>query len=375
MSSVTEILDRLVGFPSVVGKPNAPIVSYVKEYFIRHGATVVELPGPEGDRSNLFASFGPLDRPGLILSGHMDVVPAGGSGWTSDPFVLRRDGQRLYGRGTTDMKGFLAAAMAIVPEVAGERLERPLHFAFSYDEEVGCKGVPHMIEKIPSLCALPFGCIVGEPSGMTPILAHKGKAAARVSVEGTAGHSSRPDLSLNAIHALSDLLAKAVAQSESLQTADRNALFTPPYSTLQVGIVNGGQALNISPQHAAFEMEVRAIPGVPPAGLFAPVLEMTADLEAKGFKVTAEQIAEYPGMALPADSELAALMTAATGREAVKAVSYGTEAGLFEKLGIPSIICGPGDIDRAHKVDEYVLLSELEDCCRVIRNVIARLKH
>jgi acetylornithine deacetylase len=373
-ADVREILARLIGFPSVVGTPNAAIVSYVRDYLQSFGASVHVLPGPEGDRSNLFASFGPVERPGLILSGHMDVVPAEGQTWSSDPFTLRAERNRLYGRGTSDMKGFLAAAMSIVPEIAAMRLDRPLHFAFSYDEEAGCRGVPHMIAAIPSLCALPSGCIVGEPSGMAPILSHKGKAAVRISIRGTAGHSSRPDLGRNAIHALASVLSEAVRQSERLEQADQNMLFAPPYSTLQVGIVSGGVALNVISEHARLDIEVRAVPGIEPSALLQPVLAAARALQARGFEVTTETISDYPGMALPAGSPLAALVGDASDVAAVPAVSYGTEAGLFERAGIPAIICGPGDIARAHKADEFILTSELEDCRRMLLNVAAGLQ-
>lgn len=373
-ADVQEILARLIGFPSVVGTPNAAIVSYVRDYLQSFGASVHILPGPEGDRSNLFASFGPVERPGLILSGHMDVVPAEGQTWSSDPFTLRAERNRLYGRGTSDMKGFLAAAMSIVPEIAAMRLDRPLHFAFSYDEEAGCRGVPHMITAIPSLCALPSGCIVGEPSGMAPILSHKGKAAMRISIRGTAGHSSRPDLGRNAIHALAGVLSEAVRQSERLEQAEQNMLFAPPYSTLQAGIVSGGMALNVIPEHARLDIEVRAVPGIEPSALLQPVLAAARALQARGFEVTTETISDYPGMALPAGSPLAALVGDASGVTAVPAVSYGTEAGLFERAGIPAIICGPGDIARAHKADEFILMSELEDCRRMLLNVAASLQ-
>jgi len=371
---VQEILARLIGFPSVVGTPNAAIVSYVRDYLQAFGASVHVLPGPEGDRSNLFASFGPVERPGLILSGHMDVVPAEGQTWSSDPFTVRAERNRLYGRGTSDMKGFLAAAMSVVPEIAAMRLDRPLHFAFSYDEEAGCRGVPHMIAAIPSLCALPSGCIVGEPSGMAPILSHKGKAAVRISIRGTAGHSSRPDLGRNAIHALANVLSEAVRQSERLEQAEQNILFAPSYSTLQAGLVSGGVALNVIPEHARLDIEVRAVPGIEPSALLQPVLAAACEMEATGFEVTTETISDYPGMALPAGSPLAVLVGDASRVAAVPAVSYGTEAGLFERAGIPAIICGPGDIARAHKADEFILTSELEDCRRMLLNVAASLQ-
>ncbi|MCZ7911536.1 acetylornithine deacetylase [Agrobacterium leguminum] len=373
MVNVCDILERLISFPSVVGSDNAPIVAYIRDYFVSLGAHVSELPGPEGNRSNLFVSMGPRDRSGIILSGHMDVVPVDGQPWTSSAFLLRQDGDRLYGRGSTDMKGFLAAAMAVAAEVNADDLRRPLHFAFSYDEEAGCRGVPHMIKAIPSVCAMPAGCIVGEPSHMIPVLAHKGKAAVRITVEGAAGHSSRPDRGLNAIHALSSVLAKAVAQSELLKNRKQNPLFAPPYSTLQVGVIQGGLALNVIPQFASLDVEVRAVPGVEPLSLFEPLFEHFPDLEKAGLKVKVEHLSDYPGMQLADGSPLAMLLAEASGRNPIKAVSYGTEAGLFEAAGIPSIICGPGDIDRAHKVDEYILLSELDDCCSVLDRILLDL--
>ncbi|MDQ0561092.1 acetylornithine deacetylase [Rhizobium mesoamericanum] len=373
MANAREILEKLIGFPSVVGSANAPIVSYIRDYFAALGAHVSELPGPEGNRSNLFVSMGPRDRAGIILSGHTDVVPIEGQPWTSPAFALRQGGDRLYGRGTSDMKRFLAAAMAVAAGVNAEKLRRPLHFAFSYDEEAGCRGVPHMIEAIPSICALPASCIVGEPSQMIPILAHKGKAAVKFTVEGTAGHSSRPDRGLNAIHGLSTLLAKAVAQSDLLKHKQQNELFLPSYSTLQVGVIEGGLSLNVIPQFASFDVEVRAIPGAEPYSLLEPIFKAFPELEKVGLKVKADRLSEYPGMELPEDSDLATLMTRATGRNPIRAVSYGTEAGLFAKTGIPSIICGPGNVDRAHKVDEYILLSELNECCSVLDRIASDL--
>ncbi len=372
MSNAVDILDKLVSFPSLVGTANAPIVSYIKDFFISLGAKVTELPGPEGDRSNLFVSIGPAEQPGIILSGHTDVVPVEGQAWTSPAFSLKRDGNRLVGRGTTDMKGFLAAAMSVSAEVKSSELKRPLHLAFSYDE-AGCRGVPHMIAAIPSLCALPSACIVGEPSGMAPILAHKGKAAIRISVQGVAGHSSRPELGLNSIHAISGLLSRAVAEAEKLKTEQINSLFSPPYSTLQVGAIKGGLALNVIPQHASFDAEVRAIPGVDPLLLFERILKGIPELERAGFGVEVTGLSNYPGMSLSENSDLARLMKSLSGRELVNAVSYGTEAGLFEKAGIPSIVCGPGDIDRAHKVDEHILDTELFECCATLRKVIASI--
>ena len=369
---VFDILDRLVAFPSVAGRANGDIVGWIESYLADQGAKVTLLPGPEGDRSNLFATIGPADVPGYVLSGHMDVVPAGEPQWSSAPFTLRRDGERLYGRGTTDMKGFLAAALAAVPTLAGLRLARPVHFAFSYDEEVGCRGVPHLIARLPELCAKPLGVIVGEPSGMRAVRGHKGKAAARATVNGRSGHSSRPDLGLNAIHAMADVLSSAVNDAERLRQGPFDPAFEPAYSSLQAGVIAGGQSVNIIPDSCTLDLEARAIPGVDPASLLAPVKAKAEALAADGFRVEWTPISAYPALSLPHDAALAALLRELTGEAPLAAVSYGTEAGLYQAAGFDAIICGPGDIGRAHKPDEYVLASELAACQRMIEALGAR---
>jgi acetylornithine deacetylase len=363
---VFDILDRLVAFPSVAGKPNGDIAGWIEAYLAKHATQVTLLPGPEGDRSNLFATIGPVDVPGYILSGHMDVVPASEPQWSSNPFALRRDGERLYGRGTTDMKGFLAAVLAAVPALARLRLARPIHLAFSYDEELGCRGVPHLIARLPELCARPLGVIVGEPSGMRAVRGHKGKAAARVVINGRSGHSSRPDLGLNAIHAMASALSAAVSEAERLTNGPFDAAFEPPYSSLQAGVVAGGHQVNIIPGTCSLDLEARAIPGIDPAELLVPIKKQAEALAAQGYDVEWMPISAYPALSLPQDSGLATLLGELTGETPLAAVSYGTEAGLYQAAGLDAIICGPGDINRAHKPDEYIMASELTACQRMI---------
>ncbi|PBB22386.1 MULTISPECIES: acetylornithine deacetylase [unclassified Mesorhizobium] len=369
---VFDILDRLVAFPSVAGKPNGDIAGWIEAYLAEHGTQAALLRGPEGDRSNLFATIGPANVPGYILSGHMDVVPASEPQWSSSPFALRKEGERLYGRGTTDMKGFLAAVLATVPLLAKMHLARPIHLAFSYDEEVGCRGVPHLIARLPGLCAKPLGVIVGEPSGMRAVRGHKGKAAARVIINGRSGHSSRPDLGLNAIHAMADALSAAVTEAEQLTHGPFDPAFEPPYSSLQAGVVTGGHQVNIIPDTCTLDLEARAIPGVDPASLLAPVRARAEALAAHGFRIEWAPLSAYPAMSLPPDAPLAGLLHALTGEAPLAAVSYGTEAGLYQAAGFDAIICGPGDIDRAHKPDEYILTSELATCQRLIEALGAR---
>lgn len=367
-----DILARLVAFPSVVSTPNDGIVGWIKTYLQDLGIHVTVLPGPEGDRSNIFATIGPRDVAGYILSGHMDVVPAGEPNWTSEPFALRKKSDRLYGRGTTDMKGFLAAALAAAPELARADLARPIHLAFSYDEEAGCRGVPHLLAGIKELCAHPQGAIIGEPSRMQAVRAHKGKAAARVTIGGKAGHSSRPDLALNAVHAMSKVLNSAVEEAQKLTLGPFDPAFEPPYSTLQAGIISGGLALNIVPDNCRLDLEARGIANVSPEELLAPVRRSAEMLAQQGFSVDWTPLSAYPALSLAKDAQLSTLMEEITGRPSLAAVSYGTEAGLYQAAGIDAIICGPGDIDRAHKPDEYILEGELEDCRQMILALAAR---
>ncbi|MBP2447723.1 acetylornithine deacetylase [Rhizobium leguminosarum] len=366
---VKEILARLIAFPSVVGTPNGAIADWVRDYCRKAGADVTVHLGPEGDRYNLFATVGPREGQGYILSGHMDVVPAGEREWSSDPFVLRAEGDRLFGRGSSDMKGFLACALAALPKLAAMKLRRPIHLAFSYDEEAGSRGVPHLIAELPSLCNAPLGAIIGEPSRMQAVRAHKGKAAVRLEVIGRSGHSSRPDLGLNAIHAMANLITEVAEYGKSLTNGPFHDDFAPPYSSLQVGVITGGQAVNIIPDRCAADIEVRAVPGISPSSLLEPVRARLAALRDQGFEVGWHELSAYPGLALPEGSDLAALLTELTGQEPLAAVSYGTEAGLYQQAGIDSIICGPGDIGRAHRPDEYIELGELAACQKMIEEL------
>lgn len=367
-----EILKALIQFPSVVGQPNAAVAGWIARYLADLGIEAQLLPGPEGDRVNLFATIGPRDVPGLVLSGHMDVVPAQEPQWSADPFQLRAEGDKLFGRGTSDMKGFLAAALAIVPALVALKPARPIHLAFSYDEEAGCRGVPHLIARLPSLCAPPAAAVIGEPSGLRPILAHKGKAAARAEIHGRSGHSSRPDLGLNAIHAMGRVIAAAEEAAERLRGGPLDPVFEPPYSTIQIGTIRGGDALNIIPERCIVEIEARAIAGASPTAVLEPVREALEGLKAEGFGASWQPIAGYPALSLRADAPIARLMTQVTGEAPLAAVSYGTEAGLYQSAGIDAIICGPGDIARAHKPDEYITRGELTACVHMLERLCAQ---
>lgn len=378
--TVEHTLADLVAFPSVCRTPNGAIVAHVSAFLAAHGVESAIVPGPEGDRANLFATIGPRVAGGVILSAHLDVVPASPEGWLGDPFSLRRDGDRLIGRGAVDMKGFAACVLASVPGLVARKLARPVHIAFSYDEEVGCVGVRHLIARLPELCPPVAGCIVGEPSGLHPVLRHKGKIAQRVTVDGKAGHSSRTDLGDNAIHYAAELIA--AVQAEALGHVAEGPFapaFAPPYSTLQVGTIRGGTGINIVPAQCVFEVEARAIAGQDPTALLgflpgqAARIRQAAAATGHSVSFTFETMSEYPPLDLPEADPLVVLAEAVSGQARQGAVSYGTEAGLYQQAGIAAIVCGPGDVNRAHKPEEYITDGELAGAMAMIARLAETL--
>lgn len=362
--TLTDILADLVAIPSLPGTPNDAITDAICAHLDLPGVTLHRVPTPEG-RWNVLASIGPVDRPGLMLSGHSDVVSAQGQDWSSDPFCLTASGDRLIGRGTSDMKGFLAVMLDLVPDLAAMRLARPVHLAISCDEEIGCQGVPHLIARLPELIAAPVACIVGEPSDMAPVLAHKGKQTVEVSFAGRPGHSSDPARGVNAIYPAARLALEVEELANELRRAGPfDAAFDPSCSTLQAGVISGGVAVNIIPDTARLLIEVRGIPDQPPETVLAPLLARLP----KG--ATHRVLAAYPPLRAALDPTLAHRLADASGRAVVPAVSYGTEAGLFAAACIPSVICGPGRIERAHRADEYIRADELALCRTVLMHEI-----
>jgi acetylornithine deacetylase len=370
------ILADLVAFPGLPGQPNGPISGWIAETLISAGLKVHRVPVPEGDRWNLFASIGPVvQRGGIILSGHMDVVPVEGQSWTTDPFRLTDVEGRLQGRGATDMKGFLACMIAAVPMFQAAGLKRPIHLAFSCDEEIGCRGVPHLIAELPKLCAPPAGCIVGEPSGLQPVLSHKGKVAYEVLLTGRSAHSSEPGRGVNALYAAAALARTIEETAEAIRVAARrDERFSPDHSTLVAGILRAGSAVNIIPDCASLTFELRTIPGDDADTLLLPVFSQARTEVAAGRALCCEitEISRYPALP-PEATELAGLLADWTGQKPRQSVSYGTEAGLFHAAGIPSIVCGPGDIARAHRPDEYITAGELSACMSLFEKLARKL--
>ncbi len=368
-ANVADILDRLVGFDTTSHKTNVPLILYVEDYLRGHGVASYLVPTEDGQKASLFATIGPEDVPGVALSGHTDVVPVEGQAWDSDPFSLTlRDG-RYYGRGTTDMKGFLACVLAAVPRFKAANLKKPVHIAFSYDEEVGCIGVRPMIAEMGTNLPLPRVVIVGEPTDMRVVDAHKGPVRWQVDIAGRAAHSSMAHLGVNAITAAGLIIGELVRIEAELAARTPDDRFEPPYPTLQVTTIEGGTASNIVPVSCRFGFEIRSMPGLD-IGAIEKRLQafietsclpgMRARAPEAGITVTRTNY--VPPFGTPEGSEAVALALALAGQNETFAVSYATEAGLFQDAGAASVVCGPGNIAQAHTANEWIAASELEKC-------------
>ncbi len=378
--SSVDHLRALVGFDTVSHRSNLALIDYLEGVLGTLGARLLRIEDDSGEKANLLASFGPTDRPGYILSGHTDVVPVDGQNWTTDPFDLTERDGRLYGRGATDMKGFLACCLAMAPKMAAAPLRSPLHIAFSYDEEVGCLGVRDIIKTLGAWDVKPLGCIIGEPTSMQIVTSHKAKRAFRGVVTGTPGHSSRAPNFVNAVDFAAEFLVELRRLGREIEeTGPRDPLFDVPFTTTHVGLIEGGEALNIVPENCRFEFEFRALPNEDVDAMAAHMqqfaeTELLARMKAisphADFRL--EPIMSYPGLDTAPEEDIVVLAKKLAGRNDHQKVAYGTEGGLFSKTGgIPAVVCGPGDIGRAHKADEYITRHELAACEAFIDALIA----
>jgi acetylornithine deacetylase len=375
-------LARLIGFRSVSRDSNLDLIEFVRAHLAGLGVPSRLVFDESGTKANLFATLGPEDRPGILLSGHSDVVTVEGQAWSSDPFALdERDG-RAYGRGTCDMKGFIASALALFDRARGRTLAAPLHLALSYDEEVGCIGVRRLIDSLAGLAVRPRLCIVGEPTEMQVVVAHKGKAGWRVDVTGVEAHSSLAPRAVNAIeHAAEMIVFLRRLAAEHAVEGPRDGAFDVPFTTFQVGTIRGGTALNVVAGACAFEFEIRHLPSDDPAALFARVEAHAREVVEPAMKAVAPEagiaftaLARYPGLDIAPDDPAVALAKRLAGRNDHSKVAFGTEAGLFQQAaGIATIVCGPGRIAEAHKPDEYVALDQLARCDAFLDRVLAFL--
>lgn len=374
-----EILDRLVGFPSVSSRSNRDIAGWIVGYLRDLGFAVVEVPSADGQKVGLFARVGPAGDGGLLLSAHMDVVPTEGQAWTRDPFRLTRDGGRLYGRGTTDMKGFLASTLAAAADAARGKLDRPFLLSLSYDEELGCLGIRNMIGQLPAAHGRPAFCIVGEPTSMAIATGHKGKLALRAECRGQAGHSAMAPNYMNALHLAADMVGLVRAeQTRMVSEGAQDAAYDIPYSTLHVGRLSGGIALNIVPDRAALDFELRHLAADDPVVVVerlrhaAAALVTQAGHPAAGVEI--EVLNAYPGLDTPLDAvAVQAARSALPAGTALTKVGYGTEAGFFAGQGISTVVCGPGNMAQGHQPDEYIEESQLAACAAMLTQLVSGL--
>ena len=373
-----DILSTLVGFDTTSRLSNLALIEWVEAYLDSHGVTHRRVANAEGTKANLLASIGPAIEGGVVLSGHTDVVPVDGQAWTSDPFsVVERDG-RLYGRGTCDMKGFLALALAAVPDLISARPRRPVHLAFSYGEEIGCLGAPALIELIRRELPKPAFVVVGEPTDMVAVSGHKGINYYHVTVNGHEAHSSLTHLGVSANMEAVKLMALLREIADGLERdADPDSPFMPRGATLTIGVIQGGTAGNILARECRFIFDLRCPPGVDAdqvlAPFFADVRALDAELKARSADagVQVESFSATPPFAPEPDGAAEAFARRLAGDNGpARVVSYGAEAGQFQQAGFSTVLCGPGSIEQAHQPDEYLEISQLERGQAFMRRLI-----
>jgi acetylornithine deacetylase len=374
------LIERLVGFDTESSKSNLPLIEFVEDYLAGLNVPFVRVPNPDGDKAAIFATVGPMRDGGVVLSGHTDVVPVAGQSWTSDPFTIRRDGTRLYGRGTCDMKGFDAICLAMVPEFQRAQLNRPVHLLFSYDEEVTCEGPLDTIRRFGAGLPRPGAVIVGEPTNMEVADTHKSVSTYHTHVRGHEAHSSKPFLGVSAVHVGCELVNELTRIGEDFARAGApSGRFEPACSTVHVGTIAGGTARNILAKDCKFHWEFRGLPGVP---LRAALERFEAHVE----KVRGSRLQEFPdtfietkievevpGLAADAGSPAEALALRLTRSNRTIAVPFATEAGQFQNAGIPTIVCGPGNVNQAHQPDEFIEMAEIEKCIGFLRALAGSL--
>ena len=365
-----EMIERLVAFDTTSRNSNLALIDFIRDYLDGHGIASELVFDDSGIKANLYATVGPAGIGGVMLSGHTDVVPVDGQDWHTDPFaIVERDG-RLYGRGSADMKGFIAIALALLPELIEARPKTPIHLSLSYDEEVGCLGVRGLIAKLAGRADKPRLCIVGEPTEMRVATGHKGKRSVRCDVRGFEVHSSLTHLGVNAVEAASELVAQLKAMARRRRAEGPfDPAYEPPYTTIHTGVIQGGTALNIVPKDCRFDFECRLLPG----DRAEPILQELRDFAAARVVpemravrpetgVSFSEISGFPALSTPDDAEVTRLALMLSGGNSTGKVAFGTEGGLFSEAGIPAIVCGPGSIEQAHKPDEFVALDQIARC-------------
>jgi acetylornithine deacetylase len=380
MNSI-DMIGRLVGFDTVSANSNLRLIDYVQDYLRGHGVTVRVVPDETGTKANLFATIGPNVPGGIALSGHTDVVPVAGQPWTTDPFVATQKDGRIYGRGTCDMKGFIAVALALVPEFQAKALRRPIHFCLSYDEEVTCAGVLGVLRLLGRELPLPALAIIGEPTSMRVVNAHKGVSVQRTTITGRDGHSSAPHRGANAITYMGRLIGRlerlaAELQAEGVGVLPPGLEFDPPWTTLSLGRIEGGTAMNIIARTCTLDWEFRPPPGVDAAAIRARVQEWVAgELEpelrqaAPEGSIVTSTVVSVPSLSPEPDGLAETVTLRLTGGNRAQTVAFTSEAGHFQAAGISTVLCGPGSITQAHQPNEYVALDQIAACEAFLRRV------
>jgi acetylornithine deacetylase len=379
MMTSEEILAKLVSFDTTSRDSNIPLIEWVESYLDQFGVPHFRVDYEAGTKTNLFATIGPDVADGIVLSGHTDVVPVDGQDWSSDPFVLTARVGLLFGRGSADMKGFLAVCLALVPEFLKLNLRVPLHLAFSCDEEVGCKGVRPLVDFLRNHAKKPSAAIIGEPTSMQVVNGHKSAVRYSTEVTGHESHSALTDRGVNAIMVAGEIIHEMNAIREDLiAIGDPTNRYDPPYSTIHIGVISGGTANNIVPKTCSFNWETRLLPGadetfVPKRlNALARKLEPAMKAVSRDAGINIESANSVPGLAAEKDSPAERLALHCTHSNSTHTVSYCTEAGLFQQAGISAVVCGPGSIEQAHKPDEFIAVSELRKCEGFLRRVAER---
>lgn len=376
-----KILDRLIAFPTVSRDSNLDLIGYATELLEASGIACRVLHSADGHKANLFATIGPADRPGVMLSGHTDVVPVDGQNWTLPPFAMTERDGKLYGRGAADMKGFVASALAACLKASRMALPTPLHLALSYDEEVGCLGVRDLIEMLAAAPQRPLLCIVGEPTGMQVATGHKGKLAARAICRGREGHSALAPLALNAIHLGCDFVRALRDEQDRLaRDGARDGDYDIAYTTVHVGKINAGIAINIVPNLCQVDFEIRNVAADDAIVILGRLRDAAARIAEDAASIAPEAAIDieitntYPGLDTPAASEAVAFVKSLTGANSTMKVAFGTEGGLFSRdLGTPTVVCGPGSMAQGHKPDEYVSAEQIRRCDDMLERLLQRL--
>lgn len=381
LEAAIDMLARLVAFDTVSSRSNLPLIDFVESYLREQDVRFVRAPNASGDKAALFVTVGPDVDGGVLLSGHTDVVPVTGQEWSADPFTLRRDARRLYGRGAVDMKGFDAACLAMIPEFKAARLSRPIHILLSYDEETTCLGPLDVIAQLGADLPRPSAVIVGEPTSMEVADAHKSVATFVTRVRGFEIHSANLHRGVSAVHVACNLVCQLERLGEELRAmGDPSGRFDPPFSTIHVGAIHGGTARNIVAKDCEFLWEFRGLPGAAPdfardrLDAYCDELRTTvfAGFPDTGVETTTEN--QVPGLAPQPGSEAERLALRLARRNATIAVPYATEAGQFQRAGIATVVCGPGRIDQAHQPDEYIDIAELAACIELLRGLAQQLR-